>query len=82
MQVIGYTKANDGTAVIDYDERSYKDYVGRMAIEEFEAFQKTRPDAISVVMIDGEDKYELYKSARKKAKYYIRKYSLFFQKKV
>ena len=31
---------------------------------------------------DDEEKYELYKSARKKAKDYIRKYSLFFQKKV
>ena len=31
---------------------------------------------------NDEDKYELYKSARKKAKDYIRKYSLFFQKKI
>ena len=81
MQIIGYTKAIDVTAVIDYDAWSDKDYVGRMAIEEFEACQKARPDAISVVMID-EEKYELYKSARKKAKDYIRKYSLFFQKKI
>ena len=43
-----------------------------MAIEEFEAFQKARPDAISVVMIDDEEKYDLYKSARKKANEYIR----------
>ena len=42
-----------------------------MAIEEFEAFQNARPDAISVVMIDDEEKYELYKSARKKANEYI-----------
>lgn len=52
MQIIGYTKAIDVTAVIDYDAWSDKDYVGRMAIEEFEACQKARPDAISVVMID------------------------------
>ena len=52
-----------------------------MTIEEFKAFQKARSDAISVVIID-EEKYELYKSARKKAKDYIRKYSLFFQKKI
>lgn len=118
MQIIGYTKAFDVTAVIDYDARTDKDYVGRMAIEEFEACQQARPDTISVVMIDdnpdvgldlqnplieihgeklicdealkkmtyhlGDDdeKYELYKSARKKAKDYIRKYSLFFQKKI
>ena len=31
---------------------------------------------------DDEEKYELYKSARKKAKDYIRKYSLFSQKKI
>lgn len=31
---------------------------------------------------DDEEKYELYKSARKKAKDYIKKYSLFFQRKV
>lgn len=31
---------------------------------------------------DDDEKYELYKSARKKAKDYIRKYSLFFQKKI
>ena len=53
-----------------------------MAIEEFEVFQKARPDSISVVMIDDEEKYELYKSARKKSKDYIRKTSLFFQKKI
>ena len=81
MQVIGYNKAFDGTVVIDYDARSDKDYVGSMTIEEFEVFQKARPDAISVVIID-EEKYELYKSARKKAKDYIRKYSLFLQKKI
>ena len=52
MQVIGYNKAFDGTVVIDYDARSDKDYVGSMTIEEFEACQKARPDAISVVMID------------------------------
>lgn len=53
-----------------------------MVIEEFEAFQKARLDAISVVMIGDEEKYELYKYARKKANEYIRKYSLFFQKKI
>lgn len=52
MQVIGYTKAIDGTAVIDYDAEPGKVYVGRMTIEEFEMFQKTRSDAISVVMVD------------------------------
>ena len=52
MQIIGYTKVVDDTIVIDYDARSDKDYVGRMAIEEFETFQKARPDAISVVMIN------------------------------
>ena len=31
---------------------------------------------------DDEEKYELYKSAINKAKDYIRKYSLFFQKKI
>ena len=31
---------------------------------------------------DDEEKYELYKSTIKKAKDYIRKYSLFFQKKI
>ena len=35
MQIIGYTKAFDVTAVIDYDARFDKEYVGRMAIEEF-----------------------------------------------
>ena len=52
MQVIGYAKAFDVTAVIDYNARSDKDYIGRMAIDEFEVFQKAIPDAISVVMID------------------------------
>ena len=161
MQVIGYMKAIDGTAIIDYDAEPGKDYVGRMAIEEFEKFQKTRTDDISVVMVDdegglyfgrpkipteselwlslpketrmskeflyanlrykffddnpeagldlqrplieiqgekltcdealkkmtyylgdNEEKYEIYKTKRKNAKEYIRKYSLFFQKKV
>ena len=52
MQVIGYNKGIDGTAVIDYDSEPGKQYVGRMAIDEFEVFQKAIPDAISVVMID------------------------------
>lgn len=52
MQVIGYTKAIDGTAVIDYDAEPGKQYVGRMTIEKFEKFQKTRTDDISVVMVD------------------------------
>ena len=161
MQVIGYTKSIDGTAIIDYDAESGKNYVGKMTIEEFEKFRKTRTDDISVVMVDDEgglyfgrpkipteselwllfpkemraskeflyvnlrykfiddnpeagldlekplieiqgekltrdealkkmtyylgddeEKYELYKSARKKAKDYIGKYSLFFQKKI
>lgn len=64
MQVIGYNKGIDGTAVIDYDSEPGKQYVGRMAIDEFEVFQKARPDAISVVIIDDEEKYELHKSAR------------------
>lgn len=55
MQVIGYTKAIDGTAVIDYDAEPGKQYVGKMTIEEFEKFQKTRTDDISVVMVDDED---------------------------
>ena len=33
MQVIGYTKAVDGTAIIDYDADPGKDYVGKMTIE-------------------------------------------------
>ncbi|MDY3769157.1 MAG: hypothetical protein SOZ83_06130 [Sphaerochaetaceae bacterium] len=40
MQVIGYNKGIDGTAVIDYDAESGKDYVGRMAIEEVEGIPK------------------------------------------
>ena len=161
MQVIGYNKGIDGTAVIDYDAEPGKDYLGKMTIEEFEKFQKTGPDEISVVMVDekgdlyfgrpknlteseiwlslpkemrlskeflyanlrykfiddnpeagldlqkpliemqgerltcdealkkmtyylgdNEEKYEIYKTKRKNAKEYIRKYSLFFQKKV
>lgn len=54
MQVIGYNKGIDGTAIIDYDAEFGKNYVGKMTIEEFEKFQKTRTDDISVVMVDDE----------------------------
>lgn len=58
MQVIGYTKGIDGTAIVDYDAEPSKDYAGKMTIGEFEVFQKTRLDAISVIMVD--EKGEFY----------------------